>query len=93
MLALQWRPRSVVRKTRDASAPPVANHAFRPPELVRHCPLAAKFASPSRAAGMPSAGSRCQLCPPSRVVSVRNVPLTGSPTISPLRRSKKVTQL
>lgn len=93
VLTLQWRPRSVVRKTRDVSPPPVANQAFRPPELVRHCPLAAKFVSPFRAAGMPSDGTRCQLRPPSRVASIRNLPSTGSPTTSPLRWSKNVTQL
>ena len=45
---VQLAPRSSERKTRPAVVP---NHA-RPPWLVMHSPLAAKAASPGRAAGI-----------------------------------------
>src|ERR1035438_10586722 len=72
---VQERPPSWDRKTRAAPGPPVANHASRLPNRVRHVLLAAKEPSLGSAPG----GERCcQVAPPSSVVDRKSTRLNSS---------------
>jgi len=85
---VQLTPPSSERKTRPAVVP---NHA-RPPWLVMHSPLAAKAASPGRAAGI-CRPVTCQCRPPSSVASTRKCwPSGGSDTSRPRLSLKNVMQ-
>jgi hypothetical protein len=70
-------------------APPVTNHTFFSPRVMRQVPLAANELSPGKGAGRFFAASGFQLAPPSAVASKRNCPLTGSPRAMPLFSSQK----
>jgi hypothetical protein len=87
--AVQVRPQSFERKTRDTFAPPVPNQALPSPCATRQVPLAANAPSPGNAGGIPSTGSPFQFLPPSLVVRITKCPSTGSPSTRPCRQTPR----
>src|SRR5438105_13101977 len=88
--AFQLSPPSLVASTRAVVEPPVAIHAFLPPCVATHVPLAAKDASPGNAGGKLLLMS-CHVIP-SVVRRSGNFPFTESLCARPLFGVQNATQ-